>query len=77
MQNNDSQTAILISAARGDVEVVKVLLDHGADTNLKTNLETWLSRSRLHGHEGVVQIKLEHGTEPNQHPLGSWNIQVS
>ena len=45
LQNNDSETAILISAARGDMEVV---IGHGADTNLKTNLETWLSRSRLH-----------------------------
>lgn len=53
----------------GNVDVVKALLDHGANPNVRTGIPLRL-RSALHiatekGHIDVVKLLLEYGADPN------------
>lgn len=57
-------TALIVAAAIGNVDVVQLLLDHGADTNLaEIDGSTALDRARQYGHPAVVAL-LENKSDP-------------
>lgn len=52
----------------GDLDSVRFLLDHGADTNLGDHVgKTSLVRAYGHGNLEAVQLLLEHGADENMH----------
>src|SRR3989339_1517249 len=59
-------TALMIAVENGYTEIVKCLLDKGADPNLITSCNyTALMRAALHGHTDIVKILLDKGADPN------------
>jgi ankyrin repeat protein len=59
-------TPLIEAAYSGHVEIVKILIDHGADVNLKG--EAWcgpLHAAALGGHVEVVKLLLHHGADVN------------
>ena len=64
-------TALLISSFLGNKEIVKCLLDNGADVNIKetTNGHTPLLQAATQGHTDIVKLLLEHGADA--HPVNA------
>ena len=59
-----SPSPLTLMAARGDIETVKLLLDKGADVNLKTDLGlTALNEAGGTGKVALVKLLLERGAE--------------
>ena len=57
-------TALIIAASGGNVEIVRLLLEHGADTCLaESDGDTPLDRARQYGHSAVVAL-LEESSAP-------------
>ena len=54
------ETALMIASYKGNLEIVKLLIDNGADINAKDN-EGWnaLIEASYEGHLGVVQYLVE------------------
>jgi murein DD-endopeptidase len=74
------QTALLVAADyAGAVESVRVLLQHGADPNIRTKafLATPLARATLHGDRTVVALLLDAGAAVNDRPDGSVALLVA
>lgn len=59
------KTALLRAVERGDVEVVRLLLDAGADPDLKSGGYTPLGRAALLGHGQVAERLLKAGANPD------------
>ena len=59
----DGKTALEYATSRGHVEVVRLLLDHGADINAQGGAA--LLQAVLHHHLEVVKLLLNHGAEVN------------
>jgi len=58
-------TPLIVAAAYGHTEVVKLLLERGAHVNTgNEGGETALHYAARHGHTKVMQILLEHGADP-------------
>jgi ankyrin repeat protein len=67
---NDGQTPLTAAAQHGRVEVVRLLLQNGADPNLRDHgsdnpHETPLATAAMHGRLEVCRILLEAGADPN------------
>jgi len=60
-------TALMCASARGYDEVVKMLVNHGADVNNRDIQQQFsaLMCAAQYGHEKVVRILLEHGADVN------------
>ena len=57
----DDRTFLMHAAARGDVDIVKLLLEHEADVNAKDRSgETALFKAMDAGHSQVVELLLRH-----------------
>jgi predicted LPLAT superfamily acyltransferase len=71
LKSNQSSTddipALWQAAAKGDTEAVKLLLEEGADVNMKrtSNGTTALSMASQNGHTEVVRLLLEKGADVN------------
>lgn len=64
-------TPLIRTAAYGRIEVVKLLLEKGADVNKHNEGgETPLHYAALHGHVKVMQILLDHGADPTKKGTG-------
>ena len=64
--NKYGWTSLLWASANGHKSTVKLLLDHGADVNLKNNNGgTALIRASRRGHESAVKLLLEYGADVN------------
>jgi ankyrin repeat protein len=62
---SDGWSALILASFFGFDEVVKVLLDAGADVNLANNYgETALFHATSRGQEGCVALLLAHGADP-------------
>jgi ankyrin repeat protein len=66
-QASGGSTALHHAAWRGHADVVKLLLQAGADVNAKTrsNSETPLHLAAMHGHTDVIQLLLQAGADVN------------
>lgn len=64
-------TPLIVAAAYGRTEVVRLLLDKGADVNMgNEGSETPLHYAARHGHTTVMNILLEHGADVSQAGTG-------
>ncbi|MHC4477687.1 MAG: ankyrin repeat domain-containing protein [Planctomycetota bacterium] len=64
-------TPLIVGAAYGRTEVVKLLLDKGADVNMgNEGSETPLHYAARHGYTTVMNILLEHGADVSQAGTG-------
>ena len=73
-------TALLVAADyAGAAESVRVLLQHGADPNIRSKafLATPLARAALHGDRTVVGLLLDAGAAVNERPEGSVALLVA
>ncbi|XP_013391240.1 ankyrin-1-like [Lingula anatina] len=60
------QTALHIALLTGNADMVKLLLDSGAEVNAENeDGRTPLYWAAEEGHEDIVKLLLEHGTDPN------------
>jgi ankyrin repeat protein len=62
------RTALHLAAMNGHLEIVKLLLEHGADVNAKTKEGygyTALHSAASNGHLEIVKLLLEHGADVN------------
>ena len=63
----DLDLALLRAAANGNLECVKLLLDHGADIKaVDGNLDNALILATSNGHRDVVELLLRYGCPPNE-----------
>ncbi|KAF8155121.1 ankyrin repeat-containing domain protein [Mycena galopus ATCC 62051] len=53
-----------MASSRGDLEMVKYLIEHGADLNIN-HQGTALKCASSHGKLEVVKFLIEHGADPN------------
>jgi hypothetical protein len=64
--NNNNNKALTLSSFNGHTEIVRLLLEHGADPNMEnTNGDTPLLISSNNGHTEISKLLLEHGADPN------------
>lgn len=61
----DHGCAIRIAASQGYHHLVRILLDHGSNSNCES--QTPIIAAAQDGHEEVVQILLEHGASMEEH----------
>jgi hypothetical protein len=65
-RNEHGMTALMRAAYHGRVQMVRVLLEHGADPNLSRNDNfTALSLAAFFGHGEIVDILMRHGANTN------------
>ena len=59
-------TALHVACAKRDVETVKLLIDHGAEVNLKS-INGWvpLIDASIRGRTDIVRLLLDHGADVN------------
>ena len=73
MLDNDEHTALHVAAIYGKSDVVRTLLDKGADVNAKTrSWRTALHEAAIHGKSDVVRILLDKGADVNAKTRGWW-----
>ncbi len=61
-RNEHGMTALMRAAYHGRLQMVRVLLEHGADPNVSRNDNfTALSRAAFFGHAEIVDILMRHG----------------
>ncbi|KAJ6496280.1 ankyrin repeat-containing domain protein [Mycena sanguinolenta] len=68
-----SLIALVVSEGAGGAELMKHLLEHGADFNAKTTDGSILQKVSAAGHEEIVKVLIEHGADVNaeHYPFGS------
>ncbi len=70
-RDSDGNTALICGVTNGNVKVVKVLLDAGADPNLGNSLwkplmyASWPMREKLKQYTAIVKMLLEKGAKVN------------
>ena len=64
--NDNGQTPLFIASYNGDVEVVKVLAESGADINKARYGQTPLYAASWIGHAEVVKVLAESGADINK-----------
>jgi len=61
------ETPIYNACIIGDINVVKCLVEHGADINaINPKFETPLHKACLNGNENIVKYLVEHGVDINK-----------
>jgi ankyrin repeat protein len=68
--NEYGTTPLYAAAVQGEAEIVRCLLEHGADPNAESFGETEgtpLCAAAAWGYTDTVRALLEHGADPNRH----------
>ncbi len=68
MQNNDGLSALMIASENGHSNVIKVLIEKGAQVNMQNNdgLSALMIASE-NGHSNVVKVLIEKGAQLSEH----------
>ena len=62
-----NQSPLRLASVNGHLAIAQVLLDHGADVNLKhEDGRSALKCAREESHEAIVQLLLKHGADPDE-----------
>lgn len=64
---------LIVAAEKGDLQIVKLLLDHSAEVNKYENGKTALIAATYNGHLPVVEELLKAGASVDAKGTGSWN----
>ena len=58
-------TALMLASYKGRVEIVKLLLNYGAQVDIKDNKNGWtaLTHASINGHIDILKILLDHGAQ--------------
>lgn len=64
-QNTNGQQCLFFAAKYGQADVVKLLLKHGANVDIKDKYSTPLHIAILYDHTDIVKLLLEHNADPN------------
>ena len=78
--NEHSSPALMSASYHGHTEIVKLLLDKGADPNIQNeDGETALMKASEEGHTEIVKLLLAKGADPNalSIPLGETALMKS
>ena len=63
-QNEDQETPLHFASKRGHLEVVRLLLGHGADVHIRgSESRTPFQQATEEGHHEIAQLLLEHGAQ--------------
>lgn len=63
--DNDNETALMVAAYYGYVEIVRMLIQAGADVNARDNKETVLHYAIVNGSVDVIKLLIQHGARVN------------
>lgn len=77
-RGHNNWTPLLAAVFSGSEEIVKMLLDYGADVNASTGIDddlTPLMAAATMGHEGIVNILLAHGA--GTHRRNRWGLDAA
>lgn len=69
-RNISDYTPLSLAASGGHIEVIKLLLRHGAEINSRTGSKLGISPlmlAAMNGHTEAVHLLLEHGSDINAH----------
>ena len=67
VRNSEEKTALPYAVGEGHVEVVKILIQNGADVNADIKEEDWsfLHTAAGHGYVDIVKVLIENGADVN------------
>ncbi len=66
LQDEDVWSALMMASQNGHAEVVKILLENGAQVNLKNKSDrSAFIMASQNGHAEVIQILLQNGAQVN------------
>ncbi len=68
-RNDHNQTALMLAAQKGNIDLIKLYIDHGADINLYDNYgDTALSLAERNNHYNVIEfLKTKNANQKRQH----------
>lgn len=66
MKNSDGNSLLRLATLSNNTEMVKLLLDHGADPNLEPPDRNSLKHAIDYDQIDIVRLLLEHGADPNK-----------
>ena len=70
-------TALMFAASRGNIKMVRALMDHGANPNaIRKDKITPLLLAAFFGHSEIVRILVEHGAETKVESLGGTSAHM-
>ena len=64
-RNENGFTPLILASYRGNISVVKILLENGASINAKSDMGTALMASAVKGNIEITQFLLEKKADPN------------
>ena len=71
MKNDDNETALLLASRFDYSDKVRLLLEHGADPEIKTEHgDSPLKEALTNGNKKIENLLLKHGASPMEHGSG-------
>ena len=72
----DGSTALMYATHRGDIDIVRLLLERGADPNKQTK-DGWtpLMYATEKGNIDIVRLLLENGADPTKRTKDGWTAK--
>ncbi|MCW3100096.1 MAG: ankyrin [Chthonomonadaceae bacterium] len=65
IRGSDFESAIISAASAGQNAVISLLLEHGADVNIRDDFDTTLTAAAASGHDTTVNLLLKRGANVN------------
>ena len=73
MNDHNCHPPLVYACMQGNISIVKLLLQHGADVNIHSN-ETPLTAACKHGHSDVVDVLLHNTPNPSTSPTNMYGL---